>query len=149
MSDNAEKDRKERLNMNKLMKRALAFVMVLVICLSFLPILQIKTGAANVNYTYDGTYIYNWGERGVTATFMSPNAEAFYTGTKAYETLSAYSGGTGTSDAPTSSLYSALKTVMKDAHRYETSYDATRQLYKYTDCQKGGELSPRSIRASR
>ena len=62
MSDNAEKDRKERLNMNKLMKRALAFVMVLVICLSFLPILQIKTGAANVNYTYDGTYIYNWGE---------------------------------------------------------------------------------------
>ena len=45
--------------MNRLIKRGLALAMVLVMCLSFLPMLHIKTSAADVNYVYDGKYSYN------------------------------------------------------------------------------------------
>ena len=123
------------------MKRSLALLMVLVMCLAFVPALFLSTSAAEVSYKYSGNYIYNWGTRGETATFLSPNAEKFYAN-DTYEELSSYSGGTGTSDAPKSELYDVLQDLMVRAHRHQTSYSETKNLYQYTDCQNnGGKIS--------
>ncbi len=121
------------------MKRSLALLIALMMCLSLVPALLVGVSADEFSYVYDASekYIYNWGTRGEVATFLSPNAEKFYTDTT-YEELITYSGGTGTSDAPKSDLYNALQTLMKDAHRHETDYGETRELYKYTDCQNNG-----------
>jgi endonuclease I len=94
--------------------------------------------ADDVVYNKSGNYIYNWGVRGETATFLSKYAESFYTGSYVYDTLSEVSGGTGTGNASSSQLYNRLKTLMKSKHSKETSYGDTRSQYKYTDCEKGG-----------
>ena len=100
------------------------------------------SAATTVNYVYSGKYIYNWGTREEDATFLSPKAEAFYTTNTSFEKLSTYSGGTSTSNAPSSQLYKSLQSLMKNAHSYITSYNATKTLYKYTDCQNnGGKIS--------
>lgn len=131
--------------MKKLMKSSFALLLVLVITLTLLPAMQIGASAAtssDVNYVYSGNYIYNWGERGEVATFLSPNAEDFYTGSNTYDILSDYSGGTGKSDAPSSALYKALKKLMTDNHKHINSYSANNNLLKYTDCQNsGGKIS--------
>ena len=131
--------------MNKMTKRSLAFLLVVVICVALLPTFSIDAYAASssdVEYVYSGKYIYNWGERGEVATFLSPKAEEFYTGTNTYDSLSMLSGGTKVSTVPGSALYNALQSLMKSNHSYETSYSATKDLYKYTDCQKsGGKIS--------
>ncbi len=46
-------------------------------------------------------------------------------------------GGTSQNNAPSSALYSALKSMMTSKHRTQTSYGATRDMYKYTDCENG------------
>ncbi len=127
--------------MNTMTKRSLAFLLVVVICVALLPTLNIDAAAASsstVDYVYNGKYIYNWGKRGEVATFLSPNAEDFYTGTNTYDSLSMLSGGTSTSNAPNSALYKALQNFMKSEHSHQTSYGETRDLYQYTDCQNGG-----------
>ncbi len=127
-------------NMKNKFLKSIAGFMALVLCISVIPVFRVDAAAADFSYTYDatGTYIYNWGARGELATALSPKAEAFYQKQNAYDVLSTYAGGTGTSDAPTSDLYAALQKMMKDAHSHETNYGETRYLYKYTDCQKGG-----------
>ena len=123
------------------MKRSLSLFMVLAMLIALVPALSLGASAANVNYVYasNGKYIYNWGTRGTTATFLSPNAEDFYEDNNtSYAELSSYSGGTGKSDAPKSDLYRELKELMTSNHSYITSYAATRDLYQYTDCQNGG-----------
>ena len=132
--------------MNKMTKSSLALLLVVVMLAAFVPALSINASAAtsDVSYVYDSTgkYIYNWGERGDVATFLSPNAEDFYTGNNTYDVLSTYAGGTSTSSAPNSALYKALKNLMVSAHSYQTSYSATKDLYRYTDCQNsGGKIS--------
>ena len=132
--------------MNKMTKSSLALLLVVVMLAAFVPALSINASAAtsDVSYVYDSTgkYIYNWGTRGETATFLSPNAEDFYTGNYTYDVLSTYAGGTSTSTAPNSALYKALKNLMVSAHSYQTSYSATKDLYRYTDCQNsGGKIS--------
>ena len=109
--------------MTDFMKRSLALLVVLVLCLSLLPATLVAADAANVEYVYDSTgkYIYNWGTRGTKATFLSPNADAFYTGSNTYAALSTLAGGTGTADAPNSALYAALQKLLKDAPKTETS----------------------------
>ena len=127
-----------------MIKRGLALLMVLVMCLSFLPALHINVNAASntVDYVYNGKYIYNWGKRGTVATFLSPNAEKFYAENGSYESIIANAGGTSVSNAPTSALYSVLKNIMVSNHSYQTSYDATKNLFQYTDCQNsGGQIS--------
>ena len=126
------------------MKRGLALLIVLVMCLSLVPALILNTSAAQVNYVYSSQgYIYNWGTRGTDATFLSPNAEKFYDDNNtSYDVLAAYSGGTGTSNAPNSALYRELQKLMKNNHSYITSYSANNDLLKYTDCQNsGGKIS--------
>ncbi len=92
------------------------------------------TKASDVVYKTSYGYIANWGARGEDCVFLSTYAEAFYTGSYTYEILSQKEGGTSQSNAPSSALYSALKSMMKAAHSHETSYNETRDLYCYTDC---------------
>ena len=132
--------------MMQTMKRSLAMFMVLAMfIIALVPAMSLGVSAAEVNYTYasNGKYIYNWGTRGTTATFLSPNAEDFYKDNNtSYAELSSYEGGTGKSDAPTSELYRELKELMTSNHDYITSYNATRDLFVYTDCQNnGGKIS--------
>lgn len=124
------------------MKKSFAVIMALVMCVSVLFGMNLSAFAADntVNYVYNGTYIYNWGERGTTATFLSPKAEAFYTNNKV--TLSGLLGldGSSTTDSvPSSKLYNSLYELM--ATTSYTSYEATKDLFKYTDCQNSGNPS--------
>ncbi len=125
--------------MKQFAKRSLSMLLVLAMCISLLSGLSFTAKADTVDYTYDGSYIYNWGSRGTTATFLSQNAEAFYSdnGTS-YAELSALSGASSTSAVPNSQLYLALQELMADAQTYTTSYDATKNLFRYTDCQNNG-----------
>ncbi|MBP3304861.1 MAG: endonuclease [Oscillospiraceae bacterium] len=129
------------------MKRTLPIVLVLCVLLSLFSVgvsaasAKITTtptgytGAGDVKYvTGTDGWIANWGARGETCGFLSPKAVSFYTGSYTYDTLSANSGGTGTSDAYTSNLYKALQNMMKSEHSYETSYESTKEMYAYTDC---------------
>ena len=121
------------------LKRSLSMFMVLVMLVAFVPALSLGASAAEVDYKYNGSYIYNWGTRGTVATFLSPNAEDFYEDNNtSYSELSSLSGGTGKSDAPKSALYHELQDLMESNHSYKTSYDATKNLFQYTDCQNGG-----------
>ena len=97
------------------------------------------TSAEDVQYVTSGQYIYNWGARGETATFLSKYAQSFYTGSYTFANLSNASGGTSESNAPSSALYKQLKELMSSKQTYVTSYAATRYLYQYTDCQLSGK----------
>ena len=129
--------------MKHLAKRGLALLMVLAMCLSMLPAISLVADAATttVNYRYDGSYIYNWGTRDTTATFLSPKAIDYYTGDHTYEKLIALSGNSSQTAAHTSALYAELQELMTNTHSYQTSYNATRDLYKYTDCENNGSPS--------
>ena len=100
------------------------------------------TSASQVNYkTYEG-YIANWGARGEDCGFLTTYAQNFYTGSYKYSTLSKVSGGTSTSNAPSSSLYSSLQTLMVDNHTTFSKYGSSsgllcKNLYQYTDCMLG------------
>ena len=101
------------------------------------PLLGEPTGytkASDVEYVKSGGYVVNWGAREEDCEFLSTYAESFYTGNNTYASLSQKKGGTSKSNAPQSNLYAALKTLMKNAHKKETTYNGTRDLYKYTDC---------------
>ena len=92
------------------------------------------TEADDVDYVYSGGYVANWGARDEDCVFLSEYAEGFYTGSYTYEVLSKTKGGTSGSNASSSGLYSSLKTLMSSKQTYQTSYDATKSLFKYTDC---------------
>lgn len=126
-----------------MMKRVLSFLLVLVMLLSVSPVLVLEGDAAvsQISYVYGNTNKYknviaNWGERGETATFLSQNAAAFYQSySTSYVQLAGLAGASNRSDVPYSSLYKELQRIMKSAHDSTTSYDGTKELYKYTDCQ--------------
>ena len=92
------------------------------------------TKASDVKYNTSGEYIANWGARGEDCTFLTTYAQSFYTGSYVYDTMSKKSGGSTQSNASSSALYKELQTLMKSKHSYQTNYDATRDMYKYTDC---------------
>ncbi|MGM9562679.1 MAG: S-layer homology domain-containing protein, partial [Faecousia sp.] len=94
--------------------------------------------AEEVNYVTSGSYIYNWGTRGTTATFLTTYATDYYTGSYSYDTLSALSGTTSTSasDIYNSALGQAIHSMLAAKQTYTTSYDATRDLFCYTDCEE-------------
>ena len=128
--------------MKQTMKRGLALIMALLICIGLLPAIQLTADATNVDYVYSGNYIYNWGTRGEPATYLSQNAEAFYTGDYTYENLYGLEGSSDVSTVPSSALYVQLKALMAGKQTHTTSYDATRNLFQYTDCQNsGGKIS--------
>ena len=127
--------------MKNLLKRGFAVLFALALCVSLLSGLTLTTSAQTVDYVYSGSYIYNWGNRGETATYLSQNAEAFYTGDNTYAELSKLSGSSSESSVPSSALYEALQDLMSSNHSYVTSYDAVKDLCQYTDCQNSGKTS--------
>ncbi len=127
-------------------KRALSLMLALVLCVGLLSGVTFPVSAATVDYVYGSpaeldkysNVIYNWGTRGEVATFLSPNAEKFYTDNDVtYSELSRLAGSSTTS-VYTSELYVALKALVTDNQTVVTSYDDTRYLYRFTDCQGSG-----------
>lgn len=92
------------------------------------------TQASDVKYVQSGSYIANWGARGETCTFLSKYAQAYYTGSYTFENLASHAGGTSQGNAPQSDLYGTLKTFMNSTSTHQTSYDETKNQYKFTDC---------------
>ena len=130
--------------MKKFTKRSLAWLASLMLFVSiFAGVIVLPTQAATVDYVYSGNYVYNWGQRDEPATFLSPMAEDFYEENNvAYATLASLSGASSTSDVPYSDLYEALHELMYDNLDNPTSYDATRPMFQYTDCENsGGSIS--------
>ena len=129
--------------MRNIQKRTLSLLVVIALLMSFIvPAVQIPASAATVTYKYSGSYIYNWGNRDEVATFLSPNAVSFYQSNGvAYADLAAMSGTATVSDVPSTPLYRELQDLMADNHDYKTGYDATRELYQYTDCQDNGNTT--------
>ncbi len=85
------------------------------------------------------TYVLNWGVRGERAVFLTSYALGYYGGAEsapnwASTMMAANAGGTNESDVTASALYTALRNFLKSKQTYETSYNATRDLFKYTDC---------------
>lgn len=85
------------------------------------------------------SYVYNWGTRDTIATTLSSYAQSFYAENGVtYTQLASLSGSSTPSSVPSSDLFSALHGLMYDNLDYPTSYDDTRDLFKYTDCENGG-----------
>ena len=125
-------------------KRIISMLLALVLCVGLMPGISFQAEAATVNYVYSGNYVYNWGQRGTTATFLSPMAESFYAknANRSYDYLSSLSGSSTESSVKNSALYKELKSIMSGAATKVTSYNDTRDLFKYTDCQNsGGKIS--------
>ncbi len=116
--------------MKNVSKRSLSLLLVLTLLVGLLTGLAVNTTAAS--------YVYNWGTRGTVATQPSQYADAFYTGTNTFDNFMTLAGSSSTSSVPDSALYKALQSFMSSKQTYVTSYDATKNLYQYTDCQNGG-----------
>ncbi len=128
------------------MKKSLAVILSLVMCVSVLFGMNLSAFAADtntVNYVYSGDKVYNWGEREEEATFLSPMAIKFYSDNNvSLSELLALSGSSTESGVPSSALYRKLHELMESNHSYTNSYDAVKNLCKYTDCQNsGGKIS--------
>ncbi len=96
--------------------------------------------ADDVVYKYDTvggkTYTLNWGAQGELCVFLSSKASEFYTGEYVFSDMSQSAGGVDEDDIPSSQLYLELHTLMYDRHTYITNFEETKNLYKYTDCEK-------------
>ena len=95
------------------------------------------TKASDVQYQKVGSYVANWGARGETATFLTTYATDFHSGSYSFDTVSKLGGATTEAGVPSSALYAELKTFMSSKQTYQTSYNATRDLFRYTDCVNG------------
>ena len=129
--------------MKILSKRSLAWLTSLLMLISlFSTLIVLPAEAATVDYVYSGSYVYNWGTREQVATFMSPMAEAWYDKNNTdYAELSALSGASSVTGVPSSALYKELKSLMSSNHKTITSYNDTRSLFQYTDCENSGKTS--------
>lgn len=114
------------------MKKFSKITCAILLCALVLTTLLIPMQAFAASYTY------NWGKRGEVATSLSDKAKAFYTGSYTFANLSNASGGTSQSNAPSSALYTQLKTLMTSKHTKINSYKENNTLLSYTDCQNGG-----------
>lgn len=132
--------------MKILTKRAFSLVIAFALSVSLLVGLKVPALAATVDYVKSGNYIYNWGTRETVATFLSPNAITFYQkNNTSLQQLSALSGSKNESGVPNSALYKKLHEIMESNQKYQTSYSATKDLYKYTDCQDSGRVNSGKI----
>ncbi len=139
-------------SMNRLCKRSLSVLVMVSLLISLLTmgvsavtrpsttkIVTDPTGytkAEDVQYKTSGGKVANWGARGEDCLFLSTKAQSYYTGSYTFDTLSGKSGGSSQGNAPSSELYKALASMMRSKHSHQTSYNETRDLFKYTDCLK-------------
>jgi len=79
------------------------------------------------------------GKRDTTATFLTTYAQQYYTGDYTYAKLSALSGSSASGTRfYTSAMGTAIHNMLVAKQKSTTSYDATKSLYQYTDCEEGG-----------
>ena len=98
------------------------------------------TSAAAVNYRTSSGYVYNWGKRDTVATFLTTYAQEYYTGSYSYATLSALSGSSASGTGfYSSALGTAIHNMLEAKQKSTTSYDGTKNLYKYTDCEENAD----------
>ena len=132
--------------MRSIGKKTLSLLMVLAMLVSLFASLSLTasaaepTNASEVNYRKSGKYVYNWGKRDTTATFLTTYAQSYYTGSYSYATLSALSGSSSTSASAfySSPLGSAIHNMLYAKQTSTTSYNGTKDLYQYTDCEQSG-----------
>ena len=117
--------------MENLKRRGLSLLLALVMIVSLFAGIQLPQASA-------ATYVYNWGQRGELATELSDAAETWWSTKPAYTSLAAMDGSSNLNTISNSELYSTLASIMTNAHTTKTTYDGTRDLYQYTDCQNGG-----------
>ena len=130
--------------MKSFTKRSISIILSFLLCFGIVFGINMPAQAANVDYVKNDKYIYNWGTREEVATFLSQNAEAFYSDNDtSYDELSALSGSSNMDSVPSSALYKELQNLMKSNQTYQTSYGATRDFFQYTDCQNSGKTSKR------
>jgi len=123
-------------------KRWFSILLALIMCFSLVLNVNMLSKADYVDYVTSGGYIYNWGNRGEIATFLSQNAEGFYEDNNtSYEELASLTGSSNKSNVPSSALYNELQDLMESNHSNITNYNETRDLYQYTDCQNSGKTS--------
>ncbi len=118
-------------------KKYLALLLVVVfVCSVILPTTAATgyTKADEVQYSVTSGKVANWGSRGEDCLFLSKYAVEFYTGSYGFDTVSKKAGGTSQTNAQYSALYNELAAIMTSKHNHITTYDETRNLYKYTDC---------------
>lgn len=129
--------------MENLKKRGLSLLLAFVMIVSLFAGIQLpQASAATVDYVYSGDYVYNWGTRGTTATFLSPMAEDWWNDNGAtYSALASKSGSSNVDTVSTSALFVALNSLMATAQSQTTSYDSTRNLFQYTDCQNSAKTT--------
>jgi len=107
------------------MKKVLAVMLVLFMLVQASPVTLVVFAADDRQYTYDDTY--NSGKRDQVATTLNgTSANAYYTGSYAYDSLSKQSA---------SSIQSALKTLMTSTHKKISSYNNCRDMADQTDCE--------------
>ena len=131
--------------MKHIAKRGFSLLLVLAMVVSLFAGLTLNASAAqptsanDVNYVTSGKYVYNWGKRDTTATFLTTYAQQYYTGNYTYAKLSALSGNSATGTGfYTSAMGTAIHNMLVAKQTSTTSYDATKNLYQYTDCEEGG-----------
>lgn len=93
-----------------------------------------KASDVDNNYKKTGSYVHNWGARDEECIFLTSYADNFYGTTYSFDNLSTKAGSSTISGVPSSALYTSLKSLMSSKQSYQTSYDATKNLFRYTDC---------------
>ncbi len=119
--------------MHKMIRRSLAAILALVLCLGLTAGAGFEAQAAGKTPT-----VANWGIRGQTATSLSNAGQRFYSGSYSFENLITHAGSKYQNEVPNSDLYKTLQQLMASRHTYQTNYDELRyNVYNYTDCENG------------
>lgn len=113
-------------------KKVLALLLVLFMLVQASPVTLVVFAASGQPSKYSDQY--NSGQRDVVATTLNgTGADAYYTGSYAYDTLSKQSA---------SSIQSALKTLMTSTHSKKSNYDDCHYKADKTDCEnENGKVS--------
>ena len=141
--------------------RLLALILCLILSLSLLSTVFADdeiwieeplgwTDASQVIYKRVDGHLCNWGVRGETALFLSNMALSYYGDAEWGLTMgNTYAGGTGTDNATSSALYTQLHQFLVSKQTSTTTYQGTRDLYKYTDCMVSNSANISSFYSGR
>ena len=109
----------------KNVKKVLALLLVLFMIVQASPVTLVVSATGGQPSKYSDEY--NSGQRDIVATTLNgTGADAYYNGSYEYDALSKQSS---------SSILSALKTLMKSTHKKISSYNNCRDMADQTDCE--------------
>ncbi len=102
-------------------KRAAVFLLALLVLAVSVPFAEAATG----------TYVKNSGTRHVVCTALSSQANAYYTGSNTFDSVSALSASA--SDPMNSAMFQKLHTLMQTTMTRTVSYSSLTSYWPYTD----------------